>query len=116
MNNVSLLLYITDVVGNLSVLFSVSLIIGGAAAIFLTAFFAIELGGLRWWHYVLYVCLFFWAIGLVLIPTKTTILAIASSEFIEDFSKTETGTEIGSLAQDTLKLLRKQLNELNKEE
>jgi hypothetical protein len=44
-------------------------------------------------------------------PTKSTVLAIAASEFTEEISLTPIGGEVGELALDTLKLLRQKLNE-----
>jgi hypothetical protein len=51
----------------------------------------------------------------VIRPERNTLLAIAASEYAEDFAATPVGGEVGELALDTLKLLRQKLGEeLNK--
>lgn len=47
------------------------------------------------------------------IPSRDTVLLIATSEFAEDFSQSEAGNEIGGLAMDTLKYLRGEMAKLN---
>ena len=50
-----------------------------------------------------------------LLPSRDTIFMIATSEFVEDFSQTEAGTEIGTLAKETLEYLKNELAKLKGE-
>jgi hypothetical protein len=116
MNNVSLLLYAMDVVQNIAILCAIFLIFVGIGGCIATIACRVESGRFHPLSIVWAIAMVVVSLTMVLIPTRTTMLAIASSEFVEDFSKTEAGTEIGDLAQDTIKLLRKKLGELNEEE
>jgi hypothetical protein len=116
MNNVSLLLYAMDVIQNLAILCGIFLIFVGLAGGIGTIVYRVESGRFHPLSIVWAVLMMIVSLTLVFIPTRVTMLAIASSEFVEDFSKTKAGTEIGDLAQDTIKLLRKKLGELNEEE
>jgi hypothetical protein len=117
MNGVSTLLYLADVSSNVQSLLvfsgGIGLFVGG----FLGAVLCIEnnvpLSKTYGWMAPLF---FTFSLIACAIPSKTTMLAIATSEFAEDFSKTEAGTEIGGLVQDTIKLLRKSVDDLNEGE
>lgn len=122
MNGVSWLLYGAEVLNNIQGVLVATLIVCGLAVIIwqIVSAASADIYGhknqavreLRWILPTMFVI----ALVAAIIPSKTTMLAIATSEFAEDFSKTETGTEIGGLVQDTIKLLRKSVDDLNGDE
>jgi hypothetical protein len=63
------------------------------------------------WNFLTIPLFLLLAFSTVLIPSKNTILAIAASEFTEDFLSSPASDELKGLADDTLKLLRKAIKD-----
>jgi len=120
MNGLSWLIYIADVIGNLSgVLVMLAIVTGIGAVITLAGTFVctIDSDAMQFrdrWTKMLRPFIFSFIAFAVLAsvtPGKNTILMIAASETGEQIMQSEVGTEAGDLALDTLKLLRDKIND-----
>ena len=119
MNQVSWLVYLSDVVGNAAVFFQVMSIVGGffiGIPLWVFSFVKNHYSDEKAILHKAYPIVFtlFWFVCLtcaILTPSRNTILMIATSEFSANYlSSTGTGTEVTGLVQDTLKLLHNQVS------
>lgn len=116
-NYLSILVYLSEVLGNIKDLFVAAALISGAWAIIKTIVWG--LSNERKPHpyegfkkpYTLVAACFFLALMASLLPTQQTVRLIAASEIGETLAKTDTAKELGSEAADTLKEMLKTLKE-----
>jgi len=131
MNSVSLVLWASDVVGNIQPALGISgtlLIILGALA--LAASIIGKFGGFSYDEkdnelaakifgkgakVMLSLGIPFILVA-TLIPSSGTVRLIAVSEFTEEFANTPTGSEIGGLVQDTITVLRQSISSMVEKE
>jgi hypothetical protein len=128
MNNLSLILWFSDIIGNLGPLFLILGFVFAFGGIVSCAAYFIESAsrwdqqrnkyvsypehpGLVWLFPPLFIVALMFLTVAALLPSKQTVLLIAGSEAIEDFASSPVGTELGQTSLDLINLIKSKIEE-----